>query len=328
MKIKKLIARYNEVSNNFVGKISSLSKIKYFLDFIGAYIVHGISFNDYFIYRFYTLNRRGRKEYITLRRTRKIQHFCNDNNALQVFRDKIKFNHEYSELLGRKWLDVSASNQVDFDRFVSENVGDRIFIKDVNGLCGIGVECIETAKVDPLQLYKKLTSDNNARYLLEEPLKQSGPISEFHPWSVNTIRITTVLDGDGENVNIMGAVLRMGTNQDYRDNLSAKGICAHIDIKTGIIFMPAFDKYNNSYIVHPDTGKQIVGFKIPDWEECKNFICRVAKRSPKVRYVGWDIVAKGDGTFLLIEGNDDGGYSLQQRNYKGQWDKYRKVLNI
>lgn len=325
MDFSKLLRRYSEIRNTYIHNPSARVKIWLAFDYIGAYICHGASFNDYFGYRFNTLSRVGRKEYVTLRRTRKIQRICNNPEAIDNFRDKVKFNTLYSNYLGRKWIDVNKASLDEFRQFL-DDVGDVVFIKDVNGLCGIGIEKINTAEINSEALFNRLKSNSKAQFILEAPITQTGPIADLHPWSVNTIRITTVYDSRHDKVNIIGAVLRIGTGKDHRDNLHAGGVAAHIDIDSGMICVPAFDKTNHTYLYHPDTGKQLIGLRIPDWEACKRFISDVARQSPDVRYVGWDVVIKGDGSFLLIEGNDNGDHDVQQLNYHGLWPIYKRIL--
>ncbi|MDE6256867.1 MAG: hypothetical protein K2M53_00635, partial [Muribaculaceae bacterium] len=321
------IDRFRDIKNIYVGETSQLKTIGYFFDYLKTFLIDGASFNDYFGYKFYNLNNKGRQEYITFRRTRRLQRLCNSNENIDNFRNKIKFNTLFNDYLGRKWLDVSSSSFDDFQLFLS-SIGKSVFVKDVNGLCGRGVERYEIKDINPKDLYKTLGSAVGSRFLLEEPITQTGVLADLHPWSVNTIRITTVLSNDGQDLNIMGAVLRMGTGKDHRDNLHAGGIAAQIDIETGIIMRPGFDKANNAYMVHPDTKKKIVGLSIPDWSKCKEYIKEVAKVDSKVRYVGWDVVIKGDGSFILIEGNDNGDHDVQQLHYKGLWNEYKKVLGI
>lgn len=326
-KIKGLISLFNTTTDIYLGKQGGLQRGLIFIDFLRAFVCHGTSYNDYFRFNYPKLNHKGKKEFITLRRTRKFQRICNNDERIVDFRDKIRFNTIYSEHLGRKWLDVSNASFKEFDDFIN-SVGEYVFVKDVAGLCGNGVERIRPKDSKSKDLYNNLKSNPSARFLLEEPILQKGPVSELHPWSVNTIRITTFFDTVRNEVHVIGATLRMGTGKDHRDNFSTGGIAAHIDVETGIIFMPGFNKKNKTFIIHPDTGQQLVGFKIPDWEKCKAFIKEVAKKSPEVRYVGWDVVAKGDGSFLLIEGNDNGGHDIQQRFYKGLWPKYQELLKL
>ena len=87
-----------------------------------------------------------------------------------------------------------------------------------------------------------------------------------------------------------------------------------------------YDAHNNTYIVHPITGKQIIGARIPYWEECKTFVKGAARHIPSVRYIGWDIVIQSGGRFLLIEGNDNADHDFQQLHNRGLWKQYQAII--
>lgn len=326
MNIKYFFLRFESRRKIHVGKVNPIAHVLLYIDYFTSFILHGASINDYFAYKFYQLRYNGRREYVTYRRYHKIQNICNPSKTeIEICRDKIKFNTYFKTYLGRKWLDVSSSTFDEFNQFM-QNIGDTVFIKAIDSYRGIGVESCVVKDLDISELYKKLRNDNASRYILEEKIQQYGEIADFHKWSINTIRIITVYDTLHDKVHIISANLRVGRSKDHRDNLHSGGIAVQIDIETGIMFSPGFDQDNNLYIVHPDSNKQFIGFKIPYWKECKNFITEVAKKLPTVRYVGWDIVSKGDGSFILIEGNDNADHDIQQLNNKGMWKLYKNIL--
>lgn len=326
MNIKSFTARFKSLRNIHVGKVNTIGKIWYYFDYLGAFIVHGASINDYFAYKFFQLRYNGRREYITYRRYHKIQDVCNpDSVEIEKCRDKIKFNTHFSSYLGRKWLDINNSTFEEFNDFL-KSIGDVVFIKAIDSFRGIGVKSCNIKDIDNKALFNQLHDNKESRYILEEKIEQNGELAEFHKWSINTIRIITVYDTTNDKVNIMSANLRVGRNKDHRDNLHSGGIATQIDIETGIIYSPGFDQHNNLFLVHPDSKKQFLGFKIPYWEECKRYVTEVAKQLPSVRYVGWDIVSKGDGSFVLIEGNDNADHDLQQLNNKGMWKQYKNLI--
>lgn len=125
----------------------------------------------------------------------------------------------------------------------------------------------------------------------------------------------------------MNARIRMGNNKNNVDNFHFQGIGANIDIQSGVINSLGYDMFDNTYICHPLTGKQIVGFQIPCWEECKLFVEKAARMIPTVRYIGWDVVIGVNGNFSLIEANDNADHDFQQLYNKGLWKEYRKVLS-
>lgn len=121
----------------------------------------------------------------------------------------------------------------------------------------------------------------------------------------------------------------MGVNNSHLDNFSSGGIGAPVDIDTGIIFYPATNKLGQEYLIHPDSKKQIVGFKIPNWEEYKNFALKLALKFPTMRYIGWDIVKDKQGNYTVIEGNRNAGTSLMECNLLyGLLPIYNKFLNM
>lgn len=326
MNIQALHQRFVEERKLHVGDVSILKKVWYYWDYFVALMVHGASINDYFVYKFFQLRHNGRKEYITFRRYNRIKKICNpDAKAIEICRDKIKFNKYLSEYLGRKWLDVNDSTFDQFSTFL-DSIGDTFFVKAIDSFRGIGVRSYTKGSISYKDLYDKLFNNPESRYIIEEKIEQEGEIADFHKWSINTIRIVTVYDTVNDKVNILNANLRVGRGRDHRDNLHSGGIAVQIDIETGIMFSPGFDMYNELYLVHPDSKKQFIGFKVPFWNECKDFIIKVASKLPTVRYVGWDIVSKGDGTFTLIEANDNADHDIQQLNNKPMWESYKRIL--
>ena len=325
MNLKRLCGRFREMRTVYVGTdVSFFGKFFYVLDYIVAFIVHGASISDYFAYGFYKLRYNGRKEYITYRRYHIIQDKCNLSSDRCLCRDKNKFNELFKDFLGRDWIDVNNTTE---ERFISFcNQYPVVFIKEINGYRGIGTRKIETKKQDVRKIYINLISDKRAHYIVEEQISQIQDLAEFHPWSINTIRIVTLYDTVKDTVHIMSARLRIGNKKNSVDNFHFYGIGANINIETGLIDSVGYDEYNKTYLVHPITKKQIIGFQMPYWNECKDFAVNVAKRIPTVRYIGWDIVMQENGHFVLIEGNDNADHDFQQLHYMGLWKQYKSVL--
>lgn len=319
------IRRFRDLQKTYTGSPSNFAFLFYLADYILSFVIHGASFFDYFAYDFYKSRNKRKKDFITYRRHKKIQKICNpDRNEILICRDKRAFNNRFSPYIQRKWLDVDKSTYEQFHNFINTSKG-KIFIKGADGFCGNDVRSEIKENINPERLYRELQSKGN--YIIEEGIRQSKELSEFNPTSVNTIRITTIYDPNIDKVYIMKANIRIGRKNSDIDNLHAGGLAAHIDINTGIIYSPAYDKNNNFFIYHPDSKKQIVGYQIPFWEECKKFVVEAAKSLPGVRYIGWDIVAMEKGNFCLIEANDNADHDIQQLNGKGLWKEYKTILN-
>lgn len=325
MNLKKFSARFREMRSNYIGpKFSFVQKLFYMVDYVFAFIIHGASISDYFAYGFYKLRYNGRKEYITYRRYHVIQNKCNKISDRCLCREKNKFNNLFKEFLGRDWLDINNSNEMQFVSFCRKY--PVIFIKEINGYRGIGTRKVETENLNAKKMYDELISDTDSHYIAEEQITQIRELSDFHPWSINTIRIVTLFDNKNDKVHIMNARLRVGNEKNSVDNLHFGGIGANIDISTGIINSEGRDAKNKIYISHPITGKVFPGFEIPYWKDCITYIEKAARLLPTVRYVGWDVVIKENGTFLLIEANDNADHDFQQLFCGGLWKQYKSII--
>lgn len=124
---------------------------------------------------------------------------------------KNKFNELFKEFLGRDWIDVNNVDEMLFISFCHKY--PVIFIKEINGYRGIGTRKIETENLNAKDLYNELISDINSHYIAEEQITQISELANFHPWSINTIRIVTVYDTINDKVHIMNARLRMGNKK-------------------------------------------------------------------------------------------------------------------
>lgn len=326
MNAKSFFSRFQEVRSIYMGQDLSFSrKLFYYVDWLFAYLIHGASISDYFAYGFYKLRHNGRAEYITCRRHKKIQSICNPSlTDRELCRNKIKFNQHFSDCIGREWLDMNEVNKARFKSFFERH--PVVFVKEIEGYCGIGIKKCLSSECDIDGLYDKLCRNTHSHFILEEQITQHPALEEFHPWSINTIRIVTIYNTTTDNVHVINARFRMGNLKNGMDNFHAKGLCANIDVETGIIVSEGYDKQNHLYVRHPLTEKQIVGFQIPYWKECISFVRNVARRLPTVRYIGWDVVIRSDGSCILIEGNDNADHDIQQSYNQGLWKQYKSII--
>ena len=249
---------------------------------------------------------------------------ANNQKDKDICRSKLQFNQYFSEFLGREWLDVSVCSQADFRAFASKH--SCIFVKEILGFRGNSVKKYQTNETDVDALYLQLRADKNGHYIVEEAIREDASLRDFHPWSVNSIRIVTMFNTTTDKVIFMNARLRVGNNRNSVDNTHYDGIASDINVETGIVEAKGYDTYNHLYLKHPITGKMMLGFQIPKWDECLAFVERAARKLPTVRYVGWDVVLKDDGEFCLIEANDNADHDSQQMHKRGLWKDYKQIL--
>ena len=276
-------------------------------DMIICSFKYGVGYQDYYLFGFGNYRSpEQRKSFMTMNDNISLVRKFNDPKDKMLFEDKPSFDETFSDMLGRDFLNLSKATEEDIERFVSAN---RVFFaKTADGYGGFGVKRYED--MDPKAA--KAIIDENHFNLLEQPIIQHPVMSELNSTSVNSLRIVTLLDEDGE-ANIMYALVRVGRTGADVDNVSSGGMYAPID-ENGIISAPAFcDKTGDYYETHPDTGVVFKGFKIPMFDECIDLVKRAALRVPTVRYVGWDVGVTENGP-VLIEGNTFPGYDMCQNH--------------
>ena len=95
------------------------------------------------------------------------------------------------------------------------------------------------------------------------------------------------------------------------DNVDCGGMAARIDLESGMLLTVGADKAGNRYEKHPMTGTDIVGFKIPYWEEAKQMCMEAAMMIPQMRFIAWDVAITENGP-TFIEGNSFPGQDNAQ----------------
>lgn len=325
--LNKYKVRFNrlfEYIEKYIDPNPSLwTKIKVMLDFFWEKLIYKNELIEYMQYGFYFKTRAGRNKYLTLPKVVEIMKNCNNPDLRILFNNKGLFNEEYKEFLGRDFLDCSDSNIETIRDFFLNH--DKVICKNSKGLYGIGVKVIDTNESELSDEF--IQSLINDRVLIEEVLTQHQEFKEYNESSVNTIRVMTFLKANNE-VDLVCSFIRLGRDGEHADNFHNHGIAAMVDIETGIIYTDGVDFDLKRYVKHPDSKKVIPGFTIPNWIEVKEFCKKLAMVNPTVRYVGWDICIKEDGSIAVIEGNYGAEADATQIPDKvGRWGLYKSNLD-
>ncbi|MBR3268361.1 MAG: hypothetical protein IKI58_06515 [Oscillospiraceae bacterium] len=300
---------------------SVLKKCMVFGDMTLSQYCEGVRAGEYFSYGFYHINRKGRKEYMTDRRLRKMIYLCNDKKYFDVFRDKTLFNKRFAEFHKLAWINLHSCSEEEFLQFAKQY--PHCFAKFSDGKQGVGARKVDFTLESPEQFFTENTGKN---VLLEDLIIQHPEMSAMNPSSVNTLRVMSLRCADGKP-RIMAAVLRMGRAGQSVDNFSGNGIAAAIDAKTGVICTRGIDAEFKHYVVHPDTGKQIVGFQIPHWDQLKEMVQKAALVVPEVRFVGWDFAIR-ENDVMLVEGNEyPGTRAWEMPSHRGLWPRLKPYID-
>lgn len=322
--LMKKVSRFNESVDRYIDKnLSKGRRLWLFVDFLYEYRFHGVYLQDYIQYEFYKKKATERKKYIVFGKLLEIMHVCNNAKHRFIFDEKPEFNKKFSQYIGRDWLSMDKATIQDFRTFL--NGKTQIFVKDPAGMFGKGVELIKTDEIrDVDSLYKELKS---RKALCEEVLIQCEETAAFNESSVNTMRVVTLVCADG-TVKVMEGVLRIGRKGKFADNFHHNGIAALIDVETGLVKTTGVDRDFKRYVIHPDSGKPIVGFLIPEWDSIIETVVEAAKLVPDMRYIGWDVAVNKAHKIVLIEGNPGADPDVTQiPDQIGKWPVFVPLLN-
>lgn len=297
--IGKRIKSFKEgIERHFPDGVSPELKRYIALNFIWEKIIHRTRFTDYMQYEYYRYSSRVRREFISEQRRLIIDDVFNTKDGDEIFNNKTLFNKKFEKFINRDWLNVETTTLEEFEAFVNKH--SFFFGKPKAGSLGRGAGVFSIdEKTDFKKLYEELKA---GKMILEELLTQHPELDEYNDTSINTLRVVSVLRPNGD-VAILTGDLRLGRKGKTSDNFHNNGIASLIDIETGIVYTSGIDKTNRRYLFHPDSGKQIIGFKIPSWDKVKETVTRAAKIVPDVHYVGWDIAVGKNGEIYIVEGN-------------------------
>lgn len=324
-------SNFNEEVCSVIGRHTTdcnLNNRELWADIYASNILYGCSIEEFFQYEFKKKNDVGRSEYLTDQERFVLFRHCYDFAQYEKIRNKWFQYNEIGEFWGRECIlcDKSTCTEPGFyiyERFVEKN---PVYIyKPIRDCCGNGVVKVDTKGKDLKKLY-----DEHCNYvgggIIDECISQESSFSAFHPNSVNAVRLIA-LRTKHKTTHFWDPMLRIGVGNEIIDNGSAS-IRAMGDIGSGIIYTKGRDGYGNEYMVHPDTGKTIVGFSIPEYKEMTLVADKVMNKIEQyARFVGFDMAYTNNG-WTIIEINPFPQFYMQQMLVsRGQKKELLALLN-
>jgi len=207
---------------------------------------------------------------------------------------------------------------------------DTLFLKEVAGAWGKGAHRVPKERLDDKEYLERLFEEIvSADFIIQEAIVQHEAVSALYPHSINSIRIDTFTDQEG-NVEILSALLRMGGHGNIVDNVTAGGLFVGVDLQSGRLRPEASVFLKNgaaTHLKHPDTGVAFRDYPLPFFEEVKTLAIAAAEKLPAIRLVGWDVVLSEEGP-VLLEGNHLYHIGMSEMAYGGYLKNpvFRKVL--
>ncbi|MBR5736506.1 MAG: hypothetical protein IKX60_06930 [Bacteroidales bacterium] len=331
MNWKKYASRFDDAIKHFVVEKGTtnpteVSQIRNML--VKAFIKDNWYPDEFFFYNYDRLSRKGIHDFVPHREASKFWKYQNSQDVYLLTCDKGRTYQHFNLFFNRDLVSVNnepKSKELFLD-FISKH--SRFIIKPTFGNYGNGVKVIDTINENRIEeLADGLLDTYKEGFVAEELISQCDELASFHPSSVNTVRLTTVRLDNGEVYIIHRPFIRFGQGGRVVDNGGNGGIIGGIDNETGIIYA-AIDEKMNHYIVHPDSGKTILGYRIPHWAEAKAFVIKLADVIPELRYCGWDIALTDDG-WVMVEANGKGlfiGFQMpSQEGFRDEFEEIKKM---
>jgi hypothetical protein len=279
-----------------VKRVSKAPRPLIMADMLWCSVRYEMGFRDYVVWDIRLLTARERATWMTHPKAFRLNSTLNGPDSHAILGDKIRFHHDFADLIHREWIDAAQATPAELAEFAARH--PRMIAKPAHGEGGAGISIYESAEIQDFAKWREtlITRDQT---LVEQVLEQHEALARLYPDSVNTVRLITYLDPNNK-LHIIASVLRIG-NGDVVDNFASGGMFTMLD-DAGVARYPGLDKQSNVYKTHPATGVQIEGFAVPRYDEITAMVEEAARRLPTVPYVGWDIAVTPDGP-ALIEAN-------------------------
>lgn len=262
-----------------------------------AHLRYGLSYQDFWRCRCENKNWDEIRAILPYQQQKAFWMQINSPEARVLLDEKWKTYQRFGRYYHRDVTLVAPTEQgaADLATFTARH--SRFLVKPLNQRLGKGIRIV--GEGDAGDGGKALLAAYPDGFLAEEIIVQDSALGQFHPESVNTLRINTFSGPDGPVVK--WPCLRMGRGSSIVDNAGAGGIFGAIDVQTGRI-IGVSDEKHNLYAVHPDTGIPLIGYRMPRWDEACALVKELAEQIPEARFVGWDLALTPNG-WVLVEGN-------------------------
>lgn len=309
--IKRIIkgASFEKLNNvvTEVAKRTGKSKAAVLKDIIHCTKKFGSGYYDYIIFHFYELTDAQRATYITRVKNKNFQTLVNDIEYTHCFDNKNEFDVLFKDFIKRDFVDVPNASDEDIKAYFERH--DDAFAKMLDLDCGRGAEVLNKSDFKDLDEIVKYVREKDFA-VLEDVIKNHPDINKIYPHAVNTVRMITLIDDDGEP-HLIFAAQKFGDKGRFVD---VRGMHAPINLETGKVEFPFHSGETDTdifYDTHPYTGEPLTGYTVPLWEEAKEMILKAAMVVPQMRYIGWDVAITPTGP-VIIEGNNYGAYEYMQ----------------
>lgn len=218
----------------------------------------------------------------------------------------------------------SFANAADLKAFFLGAARYPLFGKPNSGSLSAGSVCIERVdgaanqafladgrQVDLDALCEEMTGQKGG-YLLQDALVQHPEMAAIVGKAIGTVRIVTV--NENGTARPLYAVWKIPSPKAMSDNFWQDGsMIGAIDIETGEILRARTGSglKGQDIETHPVSGKRLVGFQLPCFQEALALACQAHDVFPEFGILGFDMAITADGP-AVVECNDNPFHTLFQ----------------
>lgn len=282
-----------------IAKQLDVSYFRLFWDYFWTLMLLGETWQFYVLNEMYKYKFSEKRQRLTMLRAFNLDYKYNKyatDEERERLNNKSYFDQCYKEFTKRDFILPCESTKDEILNFVKKH--GKVFCKPNRGTEGNSCEILEFKNLDE----NKIDYLINNGFLLEEIIEQNEEIAKLHPSSINTVRIFSIIDKEG-NVHLMHPTLRAGIGDNVVDNVFQGGIIYSINIEKGIVDSDGIKLSEpTKFEYHPGSNIKMIGFQIPYYKEICDMITNAALVTKSLRFIGWDVAISKNGP-ILLEGN-------------------------
>jgi len=238
------------------------------------------------------------------------------------------------------------STEQDLSEYLANGIRYPFFCKPIKGGLAKGCYRVEDYDRERRQLHladgdrvsiasflKSLVDPTGWGFMFQEAVLPHPETAEVCGDAVSGCRIMMLLEDDGARS--FRATWKIPVNGNFIDNYvrgKTGNLLADVDIESGLVTraVSGFGVGLQVNCKHPDTGANIVGMKVPDWENLMAMVQKASLSLSGFRFQHWDVglTSKGPVVFELNTAGDlyiselakgSGVYDAEMKAFVGRY---------
>jgi hypothetical protein len=297
---------------------------------------------EYYFYRLFDtrLSRRERNQFAGFRLERRLDDVLNSRTWWALANDKLLFYQALDGLgidyppvraayvpVRRRSRSLVLSSADEIASFLRSPASYPMFIKPLQGSYGRGAcsavgydaarDTIRLGNGESWQLTEAVRDVMEPRcrgYLFQQLVETHETLRERSGPTLSSARVVVLLNGGAAK--LLRCTWKVPTGRNMVDNFihgKSGNLLAHVEPEDGEVqrVVRGVGLAQQEVLTHPDTGRPLTGFRLPDWRKVRDLCLDGASAFPGLRLQHWD-VALGQGGPKALEMNVQGSLDLHQ----------------